>query len=110
MDRSLESVMRSQKKYALYAVLSAIFLIATFVPSGLEGLKVTERITLDLCLFLPRLALAAATVIFALMSSLFSKRERHAFKAVKNQLTLVLQQDFEDSPLEQEHIDYRHDI
>ena len=96
MDRSLASVDRSQKKYALYAVLSALFLISTFIPSGIEGLKVAERITLDICLFLPRLVLAAATVIFSLMGSLFSKRERNAFRAVKNQLKLVLEQDVED--------------
>lgn len=96
MDRSLESVDRSQIKYAAYALLSAIFLIVTFVPSGLTGFSVAERITLDVCLFLPRLALAAATIIFGLMSSLFSKRERNAFRAVKNQLNLVLQQDVED--------------
>ena len=96
MERSLESVDRSQKKYAAYAVMSAILLILTFVPSGLEGLKVVERITLDICLFLPRLTLAAATIIFALMGSLFSARERNAFLAVKNQLTLVLQQDVKE--------------
>ena len=96
MDRSLESVDKSQKKYVAYALLLAIFLILTFVPSGLEGLKVVERITLDICLFLPRLALAAATIIFALMGSLFSARERNAFLAVKSQLNLVLQQDVEE--------------
>ena len=96
MDRSLQSVDQSQQKYAAYAILSAIFLILTFVPSGLKGLEVAERITVDVCLFLPRLALAAATVVFALMASLFSKRERNAFRAVKNQLNLVLQQDVEE--------------
>ena len=96
MDRSLESVDRSQIKYTAYALLSAIFLIVTFVPSGLTGLGVAERITLDVFLFLPRLALAAATIIFGLMGSLFSKRERNAFRAIKNQLNLVLQQDVED--------------
>ena len=89
MDRSLESVDRSQKKYAVYAFLSALLLIVTFVPSGLEGMEVAERITLDVCLFLPRILLAGATVIFALMGSLFSKRERNAFRAVKNQLKLI---------------------
>ena len=102
MDRSLESVDRGQKKYAAYAVVSALLLIVTFVPSGLEGLAVAERITLDLCLFLPRLALAAGTVIFSLMGSLFSARERNAFRAVKNQLNLVLQQDTAGHPSETE--------
>ena len=96
MDRSLESVDRSQIKYDAYAILSAIFLVVTFVPSGLTGFGVVERITLDLCLFLPRLALSASTIIFGLMGTLFSKRERNAFRAAKNQLNLVLQQDVED--------------
>ena len=96
MERSLESVDRSQKKYAVYAFLSAIFLIITFIPSGMTGLDIAERIILDVCLFIPRLGMAASTIIFALMASLFSKRERNAFRAVKNQLNLVLQQDVDE--------------
>ena len=93
MERSLESVDRSQKKYAIYTLLSSIFLIITFIPSGMTGLDITERVILDVFLFLPRLGMAASTIIFALMGSLFSKRERNAFRAVKSQLNLVLEQD-----------------
>jgi len=93
MERSLQSVDRSQKKYAVYSLLSAIILIITFIPSGMTGLEIAERIILDICLFFPRLGLSASTIIFGLMGSLFSKRERNAFRAVKNQLNLVLEQD-----------------
>ena len=93
MERSLQSVDRSQKKYAVYSLLSAIMLIITFIPSGMTGLDIAERIILDICLFFPRLGLSASTIIFGLMGSLFSKRERNAFREVKNQLNLVLEQD-----------------
>ena len=59
----------------------------------MTGLEIAERIILDICLFIPRLGLSASTIIFGLMGSLFSKRERNAFRAVKNQLNLVLEQD-----------------
>ena len=96
MDRSLEDVDRSQKKYAVYALSTGILLLLTFAPSAMKGLEVTERIVVDISLYLPRLLLSTALIIFALMGTLFSKRERNAFRAVKNQLQLIVHQDIED--------------
>ena len=96
MERSIQSVDRSQIKYAVYALLSAALLIATFIPSGMTGLEIGERILLDVLLFLPRLGCSALIIIFGLMGSLFSKRERNAFRSAKNQLTLVLEQDVDE--------------
>ena len=100
MDRSLEDVDRSQKKYAVYALLTSILLLLTFAPSAIKGLEVTERIVVDISLYLPRLLLSTALIIFALMGTLFSKRERNAFRAVKNQLQLIVHQDIEDQTSE----------
>ena len=96
MERSIQSVDRSQIKYAVYALLSAALLIVTFIPSGMTGLEIGERILLDVLLFLPRLGFSALIIIFGLMGSLFSKRERNAFRSAKNQLTLVLEQDVDE--------------
>ena len=96
MERSLQCVDRSQKKYAVYTLLSMVLLIVTFIPSGMTGLDIGERILVDVFLFLPRLGLSACIIIFGLMGSLFSKRERNAFRSVKNQLNLVLEQDVDE--------------
>ena len=93
MNHCLVSITRGQTKYAIFTVLSVLFFLISFLPSGIQSLTAIERISLDLGLFFPRMVLATATVIFSLMGTLFSKRERNAIREVKKQLNLILDQD-----------------
>ena len=93
MENALHEVSKSKTKYVIFSILCLVLFLASFVSSGFSHLTTIERIALDLSLFFPRMILVAGLVVYFLMGSLFSKREKNSIKEIKNQLALKLEQE-----------------
>ena len=93
METALDDISKSKTKYWIFSILCLVLFLASFISSGFSHLTRLERIALDLCLFFPRMLLVAGFIIYLLMGLLFSKREKNSIKEIKNQLTLMLEED-----------------
>ena len=93
MENAIDDVAKSKTKYVILTISCLVLFLASFISSGIPYLTTLERIALDLCLFFPRMILVAGIVIYVLMGLLFSKREKNSIKEIKNQLTLMLEDD-----------------
>ena len=93
MVNALHEVSKSKTRYVIFSILCLVLFLASFVSSGFSHLTTIERIALDLSLFFPRMILVAGLVVYFLMGSLFSKREKNSIKEIKNQLALKLEQE-----------------
>ena len=94
MDKTLKAnVRRGTGKYAIYSLLCFAGFVMSFAPDAYEDLSSLERIYLDIGLFIPRMLLVFGVAIFALMGTLFVKREKHALTETTSQLNLIKEND-----------------
>jgi len=97
MERALKATENYRRKYVLLTTALAFALAATFIPGfcivGEEQASRWVFVAIDFGLFLPRFVLTVALVIFCLMGTLFTNRERNAIINCQKQLKLLMDQD-----------------
>ena len=94
MDRALVATQHYQARYLVITIVAMVLLVLMFIPSFL--VRETSGwvfATVDLALFVPRFIVTVGLVIFFLMGTLFTKRERNAQVTCKKHLKLLLEED-----------------
>ena len=96
MDRALAATHYYQTRYLVFTSVFAILLIATFIPSFWMPAETSSWLIglIDVFFFVPRFIVTIGLIIFSLMGTLFTKRERNANMACKKHLTIMLESDF----------------
>jgi len=91
MDRALVATGYYKARYLVITIVLVILLCLMFIPTFfLRDSSGWVFVIVDLSLFLPRFIVTIALVIFFLMGTLFTKRERNAQVTCKKHLKLLL--------------------
>jgi sphingomyelin phosphodiesterase 2 len=78
-------------QYCSVSAFLFFFLILSFLPIIL--IDESYHAAIEISLFLPRFLITICCIFFALMGTVFNRREKNALKAAKNSLMLICKQD-----------------